>query len=369
MKINYIVNGKDFYNGLLAFHESYTTGSPVKFYCNDDQYDRYNWMVEPSESIEVLMDQQAKELRQKYDRLIFFWSGGTDSQTMYNVFKRNNIHIDEIITMGNDRLEYMPLWHTEWIQANHWDPHTIITVLDKFDIGVRSQFVKNENWALENVADLKLFSNGPPDVHTSVAMCERNHNGHNWVMVSGHEKPWLVYQNGQWWSQQKDYALRQTFGLGNKLNAFFLNPKLLIKQAHMLKRALNKLPIKLVNGLRSDELLPSTQGYTIYAQACGRHDELTYGVSALQKKTHKQFISINFGTTGNMSDLNLSTAEPCLIERYSDGDKTALNYVRGLYNVAANIEFVDWLNNFHLISPGQILRTKAVWSKAYCIGN
>ena len=121
------------------------------------------------------------------------------------------------------------------------------------------------------------------------------------------------------------------------------------------------------DGLRSDDLLPTTQGYKLYAQACGRHNELTHGVSALQKKTHKQFISIDFGK--NISDLNLTTAEPHLLEKYSDGDKTALNYVRGLYNVASNTEFVDWLSEFHLVNPGQILRTHAVWSKAYCIGN
>jgi hypothetical protein len=177
-----------------------------------------------------------------------------------------------------------------------------------------------------------------------------------------------LYKNGQWWSQQKDHPVRQTFGLGDKLNAYFLNPKLLIKQSHMLKRFLNTLPIKLVDGLRSDELLPSDHGYKLYAQACGRHDELTYGVSALQKVKLKKFMAIDFGTTGNMKDLNLSSAEPSLIEKFNDGNKTAVNYIRGIYNATSDTQFVDWLNQFHLYAPGHMLRSRPIRSKAYCIG-
>ena len=94
--IYYSVNNKQFSNEFLAQYESYKSGCSIKFYCNDDLYDNLNWLNEPEESMDVLMDIHALNLRQKYDYIILNWSGGTDSHTIYNVFKRNNIHIDEL---------------------------------------------------------------------------------------------------------------------------------------------------------------------------------------------------------------------------------------------------------------------------------
>lgn len=374
----YLVNGQRIYNTHLAHYESFRTKSKIEFYCNDAEYDRLDWSKEPEESIETLMDQHALDLRRRYERLIFFWSGGTDSQTMYNVFRRNNIHIDEIITMGNETLAYMPSTHQDWLYKNHYDPNTIITVLDKFDISVRKQFVKNEDWIFENVGDLKLFSNGPPDTHTSIAMCERNHNGKNWIMVSGHEKPWIVYNNGTWWSRQKDIALRQTLGVGDRLNHFFLTPRLALKQAHLLKNTVKKMPVKLHNGLDAETVFMGNSygtptlgpsGYRAFARACGRHDELTLGVSALQKKTHAGFVGIDIGTEGNLSDLNISTAESILQEKFRDNDPVALNYINGLYNMfTSNQEFFKYMFETGAMPAGQILKTKPIPSKAYNIG-
>lgn len=365
---NYIVNGKRFNNAFLAFYESYSSGQPITFYANDYECDKLDWTKEPEESFEVLMDRRAHQLRQQYERLVFFWSGGTDSQTIYNVFKRNNIHIDEIISMGNPTLEFFPTHHHDWLRANHWDPTTIITTFDKLDLNLRKQYLSDEDWAIRDVGDMKLFTNGTTDIHTSVIMCEKNHAGKTWTMISGHEKPWLVYKDGTWWQQQQDYAIRQIFGMGDKIQPFFLEPQLLLKAAHMLKRDLQRLPIKPVNGMRAEDLYKGTTGYKRWCQACGRHDELTYGVSSLQKIKHREFISINFGTSGKFSDLDLSTAEPILREKYLDKDPIAMKYIRGLYNASSDSEFNRWMVEAGYRPEGKILKTALLWSKAYNLG-
>jgi hypothetical protein len=374
----YIVNGKRIYNTHLAHHESWLSHSPIQFVCNDEEYDKLDWTQEPAESMETLMDQEAVALRQRYERLVFFWSGGTDSHTMYNVFQRNNIHIDQIVTIGNEKLPYMPTTHWDWLQKNHWDSSTIITPYDKLNQSVRSRYLDGDEWMFNNVGDLKLFSNGPPDAHQSVDLCEHHHSGKNWIMVSGHEKPWIVYKDGRWYARQKDVAMRQTFGPVDRLFRFFCQPRLALKQAHMLKNVVKKTGVQLTNGLDAETVFTGNSygtpnlgasGYRAFARACGRHDELSLGVSAMQKKTHADFVSIDIGTEGNLSDLNISKSETVLQELYSDRNATAINYINGLYNMfGSNREFFKHMFETGAMPAGQILKTKAIASKAYCIG-
>ena len=127
MSIYYSVNDKKFNNNYLAYYESYKTGKAITFHVHEELYDTLDWSKEPVESFELLMDIHAHRLRQKYNYLILNWSGGTDSHTIYNVFKRNNIHIDEIIIKASAHSAGFPEINHEWIQKNHWDPTTTIT--------------------------------------------------------------------------------------------------------------------------------------------------------------------------------------------------------------------------------------------------
>lgn len=73
----------------------------IKFNFNDDKMSKLDWSVEPTASLSDLYAQRAQQLRDKYDHLVLFYSGGIDSQVILNTFYKNNIKIDEIITIGN----------------------------------------------------------------------------------------------------------------------------------------------------------------------------------------------------------------------------------------------------------------------------
>ena len=358
----YIVNGYRYYNIYLAQYESYKSGAPVQFYCNTAEYDKLDWTKEPHESMEVLMDRHALHLRNKYERLIFFWSGGTDSQTMFDVFVRNKIHIDEIVCIGNKTLPYMPMSHGEWLQHNYWDKSTTITLIDKLDLNLRAQVIRDENWAQENIGDIRIFTNGGAD-GLSYAMCAAKHGSYNWALVSGHEKPDLVYRNGTWWTRQEDRPMRQPFGI-DRIECFFLDPLMNLKQSHLLKNALKKLPIKYTNGAQAELVFPQgNSGYTAFAKACGRHSEFSTGVSNKQKTVHKQFVGLIFGNT-----VDLSSGEQILQELVKDNNPFAMRYLNGLRNIQSDQGFMEYINGFALLEPNQILRTQPVYSKPYNLG-
>jgi len=59
------------------------------------------WDQEPVSTLSDLYHNRAQQLRNKYDYLVLWYSGGADSDTALNSFIDNNIHIDEIVSWVN----------------------------------------------------------------------------------------------------------------------------------------------------------------------------------------------------------------------------------------------------------------------------
>jgi len=72
----------------------------IRFIFNDDEFEKYDWTVEPEEDIYELYRQRAQQLREKYDYVVLMYSGGIDSHTILETFLQNNIKLDEICTFS-----------------------------------------------------------------------------------------------------------------------------------------------------------------------------------------------------------------------------------------------------------------------------
>ena len=62
----------------------------------DVSFNNYSWSIEPGTPLKQLQKERALQLRDTYDYIKLWFSGGADSTTMLNTFLDNNIHIDEI---------------------------------------------------------------------------------------------------------------------------------------------------------------------------------------------------------------------------------------------------------------------------------
>lgn len=60
-----------------------------------------NWETEPQESLSVLYKKRAQQIRDTYDYIVLYFSGGSDSITMLNAFMQNGIEIDEVVVYVN----------------------------------------------------------------------------------------------------------------------------------------------------------------------------------------------------------------------------------------------------------------------------
>ena len=92
----YKVGDKKTYSKLEAIELHDRTGIHPIWEFNSAEFSCYDWSKEPSESLAELYRNRAQQIRNKYDYLVLFFSGGADSTNILDVFIKNNIKLDEV---------------------------------------------------------------------------------------------------------------------------------------------------------------------------------------------------------------------------------------------------------------------------------
>lgn len=93
----YLVGMKKIYNKTLALIETHKTGYKMQWVFNDEVYNSINWRIPIETPLFELYKKRAQQLRDKYDYLMLYYSGGADSSTILHSFLENNIFLDEIV--------------------------------------------------------------------------------------------------------------------------------------------------------------------------------------------------------------------------------------------------------------------------------
>lgn len=105
----YSVSDYKTFSKLEAIEIATKTNQKVNWHFNDEVYGSYDWGQEPQENILDLYQQRARQLRSKYEYLVVFYTGGSDSYNMLMSFKNARVKIDEICCLtyyqgdGGDR--------------------------------------------------------------------------------------------------------------------------------------------------------------------------------------------------------------------------------------------------------------------------
>lgn len=93
----YTCGGEEFDSKIKACFRSLENKKPIQWHFNDEVFSRYDWGVEPEETLDQLYDRRSRQLREEYDYLILSYSGGADSHNILMSFVRQGLHIDEIV--------------------------------------------------------------------------------------------------------------------------------------------------------------------------------------------------------------------------------------------------------------------------------
>lgn len=369
--IGYRVGNDLYYNKHLAVMAGMRSGQSVQFYCQDDYLQKFDWTQEPAQSLRELMARRARELRDQHERLILLWSGGTDSHTIYNVFKENQIHLDEIIIKTSEHHTWHPRAHLVWLQENHWDPHTKITSYDQHDQQLKLLECQDDEWVFQNQGH--FWSVGVSDTGAAIKfLIEKNHGGKRWMAITGLEKTRLIYRRGRWYARQLDLCFRRMMGL-DYIEPFYLDPLITIKQSHLYKRAVKdkikreNLPLY-DNDWAESKYVDSVQGYREKAEACGLDPELTPGMSHLQKLYADMPWLVDVITPGAMIH-SIRAVDPVLHRMLESGSTVAEHYVNGLLNLRSQTSYIQHiLNDGTCRGKNQILNHDLIFSREYDLG-
>jgi hypothetical protein len=209
----YLVGWKKYYNKTLALIESKKTGYDVTWNFNDNVYSSIDWTIPIETPLMEIYKKRARQLRDKYDYLILYYSGGADSTMALHAFVDNGILIDELImhlpepvksTLNNtdysnlnyySEVEYAATAHLKKIK-NSLDPRTKITYQDFNKTGI--EFLKKDDWIETSPLNLSISISG------ILRQITQEHDSHNLKLqdsknnicyILGVDKP-LVYFDG-----------------------------------------------------------------------------------------------------------------------------------------------------------------------------
>ena len=92
----YLVGDHKTYSKIEALEYAHLLNTPVTWIFNDAVFSTYPWKIDTGVDIKILYKKRAEQIRNKYDYIVIWYSGGADSFTMLKTFQENNIHVDEI---------------------------------------------------------------------------------------------------------------------------------------------------------------------------------------------------------------------------------------------------------------------------------
>jgi hypothetical protein len=93
----YCVGDLRFINKYDALIFATQTNQSVAWDFNDAVFSCFDWTIPIPESIDELYKRRAQQLRDKYDYVSLFFSGGVDSTNILHAFIDNDIQLDEVV--------------------------------------------------------------------------------------------------------------------------------------------------------------------------------------------------------------------------------------------------------------------------------
>lgn len=262
----YTVGDRKTYSKLQAIEWHHSTGQHPQWHFNEVAFSSHDWRQEPAVSLQTLYRDRAQYLRDKYDYLVLFFSGGSDSTNILDTFLDNNIALDECASFwaqnaDNDLDSHFSREVSRVaIPRMQQHPHIRHRLIDLSDF-------TNEVFADQSVKfDWIYFMNSyfsPNNYvrsHLRQFVADYRHlidQGKSVCFIWGAEKPRLHQIEGRYCVRFQDIVdnsvspwLQQNCRAGEFDELFYWSPDWvpgIIKQAHVIMNYLKQAPINPVD--------------------------------------------------------------------------------------------------------------------------
>jgi len=263
-QFGYYTVGANFktYSKLEAIEEMARSNTHLEWNFNRAVFESYNWKQEPLVTLTDLYRQRAQQIRDSYDYVVIFYSGGADSWNILNTFISNNIKIDEIAhcwslqgdnsyhSYFNEEIYQVAIPNTLRIQEQH--PEINHRIIDITKI-VNDMYVdKSSQFDFIYQVNSLLSPNGLARSYLREKIkdyADMIYAGKRVAFVWGTEKPRLVIKDGKYVCQFVDIfdntvsnrLQSQAIEQGYYDELFYWSPEavpMIIKQCHIVKKFL-----------------------------------------------------------------------------------------------------------------------------------
>ena len=227
MRWNYTCNNKNFINKLDALAEKRTTGQELQFNI-PEIYNDYDFSLEPAKTFEELCKSHAQKIRNNYEKVHLWYSGGCDSHYILKIFLDNNIKIDQInlVRSGFSDADFeindyaIPFIKKLGITAKVHEP--MLGYYENFYIKKDKMLgTANDYWHHFRLNN--HFEN------------LEHHDTQGVAHIFGKEKPTIKFVNSKWYMYLLDVEVTPQ---PHQINFFLEDPMVHSKQCHMLKNAI-----------------------------------------------------------------------------------------------------------------------------------
>ena len=223
----------------------------------------FDWSKEPTESWKELKKQRAQHIRDNYDYVVLYCSGGSDSTTVLNSFYDNNIYIDEIVTTVYDKFDSLCLSgkkaFSDVYKNNLFGKYTVVNL--KFD--KIKNFLKNDLYLEESpdfTGGLHSIARFNLDYLEKFDFINPSKRSGNVCHLYGTDNPIIYKDNETFYARESINFLASYY---KKNTSFFSSPEfpnIHIKQCYIMAKAIKKFNDVNYRDIIRDENKPLISG-------------------------------------------------------------------------------------------------------------
>lgn len=251
---SYVVCGQHYKNKLAAYHAALPQGYWPHWNFYESVFEKFDWKQEPWEDLSQLYRDRAQDIRNRYDNVIVWLSGGADSDNVVRSFLTYNIHIDEIWHRNTHRHHNRSDAGVD--QENHCSELKLA-----FEPRIKEYLQQYSNMKARlhtfDVMDIAIpyweqGQRNPYEISTYTAllpvkehkeMCATHGHQGSVCHIYGIDKPIVLLDGGQWTLEFQD-SMVNAHNVDAKTSDyqeefFYWHPnslKILAKQAHVIRR-------------------------------------------------------------------------------------------------------------------------------------
>jgi len=246
---HYYVGDKIFFNKIQALEYASKHQQQPGWYFNDLEFEKFNWKIEPSETLEDLYKKRAEQIREQYDHVVLFYSGGVDSHNILMTFVKNNIKLDAVVIYGTFEFDKEKTHRFNLELYNLAIPlaqkYQHLYDLHLLDISELYKTCYEPDWIYRGGVQLAPFEYILGYIYDQPYLSRWFEKGST-AIVRGIDKPRVIFHDSKFWAGFLDCSLMQTPSVITDRGRWVIDsteffywspdaPWLVAKQAHVIK--------------------------------------------------------------------------------------------------------------------------------------